>query len=107
MSLHDVLLPVRAAWIVERERARHVREQMHVHRHALVSSLLMFLGLGGALAGGALVGEWCLGLVVIAESGLAFWFGLYRDDGKPPPARGLLSHEEILARERARPWEPS
>jgi hypothetical protein len=93
MRLPALLVPKRAALIV--------------HKHALVSSVLMFLGAGGALAGGALIGEWALGLVLIAESGLAFWFGLYRDDGELSRVhvRGLLTHEQVLARERARPWD--
>lgn len=92
-KLARLLVPKRAALIV--------------HKHAVASALLMFAGAGGALAGGALIGEWALGLVVIAESGVAFWFGLYRDDGELPrvPVPGLLTHEQVLARERARPWD--
>lgn len=100
-------MQVRAYQATAAVRLQHLRERARRSRHVLHSALLMFLGLGGALAGGALIGEWALGLVVIAESGLAFWFGLFRDDGELPRVHvpGLLTHEQVLARERARPWD--
>jgi hypothetical protein len=93
MRLPALLVPKRAALIV--------------HKHALISSLLIAAGCAGLLGFASLVGLWLVGLAGMAESAGLLYFGLFRDDGKPVPARGLLSHEEILARERARPWEPS
>ena len=66
--------------------------------------MLFRSGLGGMLAGGALVGEWCLGLVLIAESGGALAVGLLRDDGTgAAPARGAMTVPEILERARHAP----
>jgi len=87
---------VRAYRATVAERARHARGRARVHRHALASAALIVLGLGGALAGGALVGEWCLGLVLIAESAGAVWSGLFRDDGAPPPRAGERTHQQVL-----------
>jgi len=84
-----------AAW---RVHGQHVRAH---HGHTLASLVLVVLGLGGALAGGALIGEWCLGLVLIAESCGAVWFGLFRDDGRrPAPAVEGLTVQQVLARAR-------
>jgi hypothetical protein len=49
-----------------------------------VSVLLVAAGLLGGLAGGWLVGRWCLGVVTIAESAGVCWLGLARDDGVLP-----------------------
>jgi len=96
-------LRINQAWAVLRayqatvvERARHARDRARRNRHALQSAALIVLGLGGALAGGALVGEWCLGLVLIAESAGAVYFGLFRDDQVPLPRAGERTHEQVL-----------
>lgn len=74
------------------------------HRHPLTSGALIVAGLGGALGGGALIGEWMLGLVLIAESAGLLVAGLLRDDGGPePPPRGAREVEDILDDERLRP----
>jgi hypothetical protein len=69
-----------------------------------VPLLLVILGLGGGLAGGALIGEWCLGLVLIAESALVVFVGLARDDGtgRPSSPQGHTV-PEILERARNLP----
>ena len=93
-----------AAWVQLRAyavlgRSHAARARVRENRHVLVSALLIVLGLGGALAGGALVGEWCLGLVLIAESAGLLWFGLYRDDQpKAQPVAG-----DVFARYRGLP----
>ena len=59
------------------------------------------LGALGALVGGWLVARWCLGAVLIAESGLVMAWGVLRDDGaavalrprvpgQPVPLAGVL-----------------
>jgi hypothetical protein len=53
-------------------------------RGPLVSVLLVAAGLIGGLAGGWLVARWCLGVVLICESGGVAWLGLARDDGMLP-----------------------
>ena len=63
------------------------------------------LGALCALAGGYLVGVWCLGLVLIAEGGLLAAWGVLRDDGKGPvalprPGQGATL-AEVLERARA------
>jgi hypothetical protein len=51
----------------------------------------------GALVGGWLVARWCLGVVLIAESGAAVWWGLVRDDGAEPVARRVPGQGMTLA----------
>jgi hypothetical protein len=63
------------------------------------------LGALCALAGGFLVGAWCLGLVLIAEGALLAAWGVLRDDGKGPvslprPGQGATL-AEVLERARA------
>ena len=63
------------------------------------------LGALCALAGGYLVGVWCLGVVLIAEGGLLAAWGVLRDDGKGPvalprPGQGATL-AEVLERARA------
>jgi hypothetical protein len=89
-----------AAW---RLHARRVRSRVSRSRHQLTSAALVVLGLGGALAGGALIGEWCLGLTLIAESAGALWVGLNRDDGEPVPRRGERTVAEVLEEQRRLP----
>jgi len=84
-------------------RLAAARQRARRDRQVLTSAALVVLGLGGALAGGALIGEWCLGLVLIAESGGAFWWGLQRDDGTAPPREGGRTLPEILERARHAP----
>jgi len=95
---------VRAYWATVAERARQVRARARRSRHVLVSVALVVLGLGGALAGGALIGEWALGLVLIAESAGALWFGLFRDDQAPLPRRGERTVGDVLEQARRGPW---
>jgi hypothetical protein len=92
----------RAAAVVQAVHVRRARARVAVllGRHAAL--LLVVLGLGGALAGGALIGEWCLGLVLIAESALAVFAGFARDDGTGQPPRGHTL-PEILERARNAP----
>jgi hypothetical protein len=89
------------AWV--RWRASAVVWAAHARRlgrryPSLPSVLLVILGLGGGLAGASLIGEWCLGLVMIAESVGLIWVGWNRDDGAEP---GVDTGSEALV-ERAR-----
>lgn len=79
-----------AAW---RGQARQVRARSG---RTITSVLLVVAGLAGALGGGALIGQWCLGLVLICESAGAVWVGLCRDDGQPAARRGLRTVAEVL-----------
>lgn len=85
-----------AVWL---RRARYL-----ARRPQAVSVLLVILGLGAGLAGGALVGEWCLGVVMIAEAGLLVFAGFSRDDGQGVPRAGERTHEQILAEAARRQW---
>jgi hypothetical protein len=87
-DLNAIAVQVRAQLAAWRGHGRHVRARLSRARHVLTSVLLVLAGLGGALAGGALIGRWCLGLVLLAESAGAVWAGLNRDDGEPLPRRG-------------------
>ena len=98
-DLDAVWVQLRAYVVLGRSHAARARARVRENRHVLFSALLIVLGLGGALAGGALVGEWCLGLVLIAESAGLLWFGLFRDDEpKPQPVAG-----DVFARYRGLP----
>jgi hypothetical protein len=97
-------LAVAHAWV--RWRASAVLWAAHARRIArahpsLPSLLLVVLGMGGGLAGGALVGEWCLGLVMMAESAALIWVGWNRDDGQGAPDEHTLA--AILDRARSAP----
>ena len=75
-------------------------------RHpSLPSLLLVILGLGGGLAGGALIGEWCLGLVMIAEAAGLVWVGGNRDDGtgRDPSPFEAPTLPQVLERARHLP----
>ena len=87
-------------WAAHAQRAR-VRLAAALGHHA--PALLVALGLGGALGGGALVGEWCLGLVLIAESAGAVAVGLSMDDGNGPPRGRPRTVEDVLERARLAP----
>lgn len=63
------------------------------------------LGALGAMAGGWLVGRWCLGVVLIVLSGLVITWGVLRDDGEGHPvARAIPGQPQTVAEvfERAR-----
>jgi hypothetical protein len=74
-----------AAW---RGQGRRLRERLARSRHVLTSAALVVAGLAGAPLGGLLVGPWFTGLILVAESCGAVWFGLMRDDGTGMPRRG-------------------
>jgi hypothetical protein len=97
----------RAAAVIAAAHARAAGSRLAARarrdRHVLMSAALVVLGLGGMLAGGALIGEQALGLVLIAESGGAAWWGLQRDDGTAPPREGERTVPEILERARRAP----
>jgi hypothetical protein len=87
-----------AAW---RAHGRDTWARLARSRHVLTSAFLVLAGLAGALGGGALIGRWCLGLVLLAESAGAVWFGLMRDDGTGLPRHGERTPLEA-AREHVR-----
>jgi hypothetical protein len=87
----------RAAW---QGQSRLLRERLAKSRHVIVSVLLVVAGLAGAPLGGLLIGRWCLGLVLLAESAGAVWFGLARDDGTPLPRRGGRTVADVLEEHR-------
>lgn len=92
----------RAASAVWREHARILRGRARESGHFLTSLALVVLGMAGGLSGGALVGRWCLGLVLIAESALLVVLGLSRDDGGRLPRRGARTVAQVLEDERLR-----
>jgi len=94
---------ITARLVVLAARLRGVRARLSRQRHQVLSALLVATGLAGALGGGALIGQWALGLVMIAESVGAVWVGLMRDDGQPLPIGAERSLEQILEAERRRP----
>jgi hypothetical protein len=87
---------LRMRWLVIRQTARR-------RRHLVVNVALICLGLGGALAGGWVIGWWCLGVVAIAESAGLVYVGMARDDGEALPVRGARTVEAVLEDERLRP----
>jgi hypothetical protein len=95
----------RAAAVVWAAHARRARGRLVASRPRLVPVLLTILGLGGMLAGGALIGEWCLGLMMIAEGVGAVAFGLFRDDGTghPPSPFDAPTVAQVLERARHAP----
>lgn len=84
-------------------RYRNLRARLSRHRHQVTSAALVIAGAAGALGGGAIIGRWALGLVLLGESALAAWFGLMRDDGAELPVRGARTVEQVLEDERRWP----
>ena len=76
------------------------RVNLRVRRH--VNAGLVAAGFAGALGGGWLIGVWCFGLVLIAESALCVYVGFARDDGKPFPVEGEHSVQDVLRLEARR-----
>ena len=99
-----VQLVVRTA----RLRFDMLRLRLSQQRHQVTSAALVLGGMAGALGGGALIGRWALGLVLIVESVACVWIGMERDDGAPvPPRPGTLrTPAEINEMERYRPDPP-
>jgi hypothetical protein len=91
------------AGVVVRAQAAAWRGAAARGRRTITSAVLVAAGLAGALGGGYLIGTWCLGLVLIAESGGMVWFGLMRDDGTPVPRRGERTVAEVLETHRRWP----
>jgi hypothetical protein len=90
---------VAATW---RARLASARQRASRSRHALTSAALVIGGALGMLGGAALVGRWCLGLMLIGEAGFAAWAGLQRDDGQGRAPSGMTL-PEILERARRAP----
>ena len=103
VDLSAAEVQVRAQLTAWRHHARAARARIGRARHVLVSAVLVAAGLAGAAYGGWLVGKWCLGLVVMAESAGAVWFGLMRDDGAGVPRRGERTVAEVLDEQRRLP----
>ena len=87
-DLNAMAVQVRAQLAAWRGQGRRLRDRLRKSRHVLTSALLVIAGLAGAPLGGLLVGPWFTGLILVAESAGAVWFGLNRDDGEPLPRRG-------------------
>lgn len=86
-----------------RMRLLLLKQAARRHRHLAVNVALVCLGLAGGLAGGWVIGWWCLGVVAIAESAGLIYVGMARDDGEALPVRGARSVAQVLDDERLRP----
>lgn len=60
----------------------------------------MFAAVGGMLGGGALIGTWCMGLLLIVGSLLVAGDALLRDSATETESRRVSSHEDVLERWR-------
>ncbi len=68
-----------------------------------LSAAAVVLGVLGALGGGALVGRWCLGLVLIALSVGSIAWGLFVDDdgqARPGVVPQVTTLDAVLDRSR-------
>jgi len=65
------------------------------------SVTVALLGAVAALAGGWLVGRWCLGLVLIAEGACAVYWALRHDFPERPARPSVTALERVLERSRA------
>ena len=77
-----------------------VPERVRANRHLVTSSLLALLGASMGLGGGALIGRWALGLMMIVEGVAVVVWALARDDGDGPPRPGARTVPEVLDAER-------
>lgn len=66
-----------------------------------VSVALFLLSLAGTIGGAHMVGQWCVGAVLIVWSGAVGVFALLRDAPQSAPAAELLAGREAV-RSRAR-----
>ncbi len=69
--------------------------------------LLLLAALAGMLGGGALIGTWCLGLCLIADSAAAAVFALIHDWPEPGarrPRAPVVPLAEYLDRKAAESW---
>jgi len=103
VDLAAVVVQVRAQRAAWQGQGRRIRARVYRSRRVITSAVLVAAGMAGALAGGALVGTWCLGLVLIAESGGLVWCGLMQDDGAGVPRRGERTVAEVLEVHRRLP----
>ncbi len=102
-DLTGMAVQVRAQLAAWRGQGARVRARLSRSRHVLTSAALVVAGLAGALAGGWLIGRWCLGLVLLAESAGFVLAGLLRDDGTGLPRRGEHTVADVLEEHR---WLP-
>jgi hypothetical protein len=93
---------VRRARVVVRAQLAAWRGQARRSRRLAASVALVIAGLAGALAGGWLIGRWCLGLVLIAESAGVLAAGLLREDGRAAARRGRRTVGQALEDHDAR-----
>jgi len=96
---------VRRARVVVRAQLAAWRGQARRSRRLAASAALVIAGLAGALGGGWLVGRWCLGLVLIAESAGVLAAGLLREDGRSAARRGRRTVGQALEEHEGR-WLP-
>ena len=89
-----------AAWRGHLHEARW-RLRAALARHS--SLLMMFAGALAMLGGGALIGRWCLGLVLIGQGVFVCWLALNREEPEHVPARGARTVAEVLSDEQWRP----
>ena len=72
-----------------------------------LSAVLLLCSLAGIIGGAWLIGMWCVGLAVIADSIAVGVFAWFRDDGKHAASvhqiHGVPTLQDILDREQARP----
>jgi len=82
-------------------RARHPlpRPWRRWPRGLATNVALVLIGLAGGIFGGALVGRWMAGLVIMAESALVVYVGFNREDAQPRPLRGARTTAQVLADE--------
>ncbi len=66
--------------------------------------VLLLLALAGMLGGGALIGVWCLGLCLIADSVAVAVFTIVHDWPERAPVHAVPSLPEYLQRKAAENW---
>jgi hypothetical protein len=103
VDLNGIAVVTRAHLAAWRGQGRQVRDRLARSRHVLTSAFLVIAGLAGAPLGGLLVGPWFTGLILVAESAGAVWFGLNRDDGQPLPRRGERTIADVAEEYRRLP----
>ena len=69
-------------------------------RRAATPQAQLFAAVGGMLGGGALIGAWCVGLLLIVGSLLVAGDALLRDSATETQQRLASSHEDVLERWR-------
>ncbi len=96
--LSAVRSTARQVWQLWRQRG--ARAAARAGRASKTPQAQLFAAIGGMLGGGALIGTWCVGLLLIIGGLLVAGDALLRNSDTETESRMINSHEEVIERYR-------